>query len=439
MSRSHLFVLPAAVLVVLAAPGPIRDNSFLWHIRAGELQLEAGEVIRTDPFSFSRFGEAWRTQSWLAELGYGWLERATGGVGWTPVMVAILGLMMAGFVGLAIYSRTRRVVPMAIGLTLLALGFLFFSVPRPVLVSFVLLAVLMVVLGNGAALDWTLVPLLWVWASLHGSWVIAIAVIGLEVVRRMSLRLAVSGAVGLVATLLTPHGIEGWRFALELSTNREALAYLSEWQPPDFAQPVLWPFLAVVAGLLVAAVRGKFVLRDLVLVIPVLVLGLMQERTVFVALVVLLPYAAMVFDERADRTEVGRPALNWLIAGLVIAGTLAVFIAEPTRLSSRFPVALVDRIETEHVFAGVRVGGYLIYAEGPQRLVYVDDRAELYGASGFEEFTEATDGVGYEDVFAAWGITEAIVENDWPLRLDLERDGWRSVADEGEYVLMRAP
>ena len=50
-------------------------------LRAGELQLEIGRVLTTDPFSFTAGGEAWRTQSWLAELGYAWLEDVTGVVG----------------------------------------------------------------------------------------------------------------------------------------------------------------------------------------------------------------------------------------------------------------------------------------------------------------------------------------------------------------------
>ena len=80
--------------MVIGASRPIRDNSFLWHIRAGDLQLTSGEVLTTDPFSFTMAGEPWRTQSWLADLLYGSLEQASGGLGWVPWL--LIDLRRAG-------------------------------------------------------------------------------------------------------------------------------------------------------------------------------------------------------------------------------------------------------------------------------------------------------------------------------------------------------
>ena len=71
---AHLVLLVPFVALVIDAWAPIRDNSFLWHIRAGELQANAGEVLVADPFSFTMLGERWLTQSWLAELLYSWGE-----------------------------------------------------------------------------------------------------------------------------------------------------------------------------------------------------------------------------------------------------------------------------------------------------------------------------------------------------------------------------
>jgi hypothetical protein len=434
-------VLPAAVLVGASALRPIGDNSFLWHVRAGALQLEAGEVLRTDPFSFTNAGEAWRTQSWLAELAYGALERATGGLAWVGPMIALIGLITLAFAGLAVYARVRSIRPVTVSVSVLALGFLYFSVPRPVLVSFALLAVLMVVLAQSERLAWALVPLLWLWALLHATWVIALAVVALEIVRRRSKKLFLAGAMAGVVTLLTPHGIEMWRFALDLSRDREALAYLSEWQPPDFTSAVLWPFLVMLIGLLVAAVKGKLSSWDLPVVIPILLLGLLQERTVFVALLLLLPYAAEAIPQstRAADSDREAPVMNWLIAGTVAVGLFGVFFSAEVEFSKKFPAELADRLEADAVFHGVGVGGYLIYANGPDRPVYVDDRAELYGEPGFKEFTNAVRGVGYREVFERWGITEALAEKDWPLVVDLVEDGWLEVATEHDFVLLRAP
>ena len=55
-SIAQLALLVPWVALVIDAFAPIRDNSFLWHIRAGELQVEAGEVLTSDPFSFTMQG-----------------------------------------------------------------------------------------------------------------------------------------------------------------------------------------------------------------------------------------------------------------------------------------------------------------------------------------------------------------------------------------------
>ena len=84
LTPGHLVLLVPWIGLVVGAASPIRDNSFLWHVRAGTLQLDLGHVLRTDPFSFTMQGAPWRTQSWLLELGYGLLERWTNGLGWVP-------------------------------------------------------------------------------------------------------------------------------------------------------------------------------------------------------------------------------------------------------------------------------------------------------------------------------------------------------------------
>ncbi len=64
----HLFMMLPWLGIVIAARRPIRDNSFLWHLSAGARQLDAGQVLTVDPFSYTFGGADWRTQSWLADL-----------------------------------------------------------------------------------------------------------------------------------------------------------------------------------------------------------------------------------------------------------------------------------------------------------------------------------------------------------------------------------
>src|SRR4051794_25864244 len=76
--ETFLFV---GVWLLLMALGPDRlfgDPGSLWHVVVGERILSDGELIRADPFSFTRAGEPWLAQWWLFECALALLHRAAG-------------------------------------------------------------------------------------------------------------------------------------------------------------------------------------------------------------------------------------------------------------------------------------------------------------------------------------------------------------------------
>ena len=165
----HLYVLVPIAVVAWRAVTPLGANSFLWHVRAGTLQLEAGQVLRSDPFSFITLGESWRTQSWLAEIGYGWAEQTTGSLQWVPTMMFLVMGATLAFVGIAVYRTVLDPAKTALGVVAVAWVGMLFVVPRPAIFSFLFLAVFVVVLGHPDRLGWTLVPLSWLWAAVPAS------------------------------------------------------------------------------------------------------------------------------------------------------------------------------------------------------------------------------------------------------------------------------
>ena len=182
-SVAALILLIPWVALVIDAWTPIRDNSFLWHIRAGELQSTVGTVLQQDPFSFTRLGADWLTQSWLAELGYAWGESTFGGLGFVPWM--LLAMTTVTFVGIALvsYRRSQSLMTTAIVSLLTVVLMISFLVPRPVLFSFALFAGV-VVSWEASKGRWALPFLFWIWASVHGSFVIGLAYLGLSLIAR---------------------------------------------------------------------------------------------------------------------------------------------------------------------------------------------------------------------------------------------------------------
>jgi hypothetical protein len=436
----HLWLLLPFLGLAFRAVTPIRDNSFLWHIRAGELQLDIGEVLQTDPFSFTELGSSWRTQSWLIELLYGWLFSLTGGVQWVPAMIFIILGTAFGFLGLAVYRWTRDPLSTAIALLVMTWVAFFFAVPRPVLASFLLIAATVVVLQNADRVGWALIPILWLWAAVHGSWVLGGGLIVLEAVRRRSWRLVEIGAVGGVATLFTAHGIGTWEIFVSFLRNRDALSYLSEWARPDFTDPLLAPALLVVVGIVFGAVTGRLERSHLVVIVPFAVFGALQLRSVFPALLVLLPYAAAVRSPRSPvgiRAAQGSTLINKGIAAALVA-LVVIALARPVLIDDHKlpPVAAVDMLDDRPVLHGPAAGGYLIYAQWPERLVFVDDRAELFGADGFEAVVQALEARDYQALLLRHDIGQALLEAEWPLVAALQADGWETRYEDENWVVL---
>jgi hypothetical protein len=434
-------MLPPFAALAWAASLPLDDNSFLWHVRAGTVQLDAGEVLRHDPFSFTALGAPWRTQSWLADLGYGWLEKVTGGIGWVPLMTFLAAAVMLGFAAVAIYTRTRSATTTGVAVLVVAWQAAPFLNPRPVLFSYLLLAALVAVVVRRDPPLWVVPLLVWCWAALHGSFVVGIGLVGLDAIRRRSRREVTATALAVVAASFTAHGLAVWETLWRFFQSRGALGLISEWAPPDFSNPFLVPFVLAVVGILVAATSAEVTRRDLIVIVPFIGFGLLVERNVFPALLVLAPWAASALPWRAPaRERRGESTVLNLAVVVALVAFAVVGLARPQHLSEeRFPVGgALDALEEGPLFHDAAVGGYLIYAVWPERLVFIDDRAELYGEDGFRRFTDLRVGIDAVATLADLGIEQALVTPDLPLLEVLENDGWVERFRDDDFVVVAA-
>jgi hypothetical protein len=439
LSVRHLFVVVPVLGVVVSAGRAITDNSFLWHVRAGTVQLDAGEVLRTDPFSFTAGGEGWRTQSWIADLGYGLLERWTGDLSWVWPLIALTMVVTVTLVAVAVYRETRD--PIATGLVLLFVVWLLLRtlVPRPVIFSHLLLAALIAALSH-SRLRWTIPLLVWVWAGVHGSFVIGIGLLVVEALRTGRRDLWRTAGLSVAAASLTAHGLALWAVLGKFVSSRGALELISEWAPPDLADTTVAPYALILVALLVAAAKQRISVRDLIVVAPFALFGLTSYRAVIPATLVLAPWAARAIKlpQRASRRE------SWILNGALAAGLigLAVWVgavrAESSPDPGHFPVAALAAADQGKLFHDDSTGGYIIYAAWPDRLVYIDDRAELHGTDRSREFVATRAGVtGWSEAFARFDIHQALLEADATgLQEVLTASGWAERYRDDAFVLL---
>ncbi len=435
LSIAHLALLVPWVAVVIDAFQPIVDNSFLWHIRAGSVQMVQGSVLTSDPFSFTLGGEPWLTQSWLVELLYAWAESFSG-LGFVPYLLLVVATLTFVGIGLIAYHHSHSVPATAFVLILSVLALISFLVPRPVLFSY-LLMVLVILAWDRPTARWTIPFLFWIWASVHASFLIGLGYIGLTLLTRREWRLLPQAVVAGLATLITAHGLGVVNFLLEFGANSEALRYLTEWRRPELLEPVFLPFAGAVVFIVIGAFRERIFPRHLWLLVPFLVLGLSSLRAVPPAFLALVPLVGLSLSGLSIGSSSGlRPRLAVIFALVVLA--LPFGLISDGRLSEeRFPLEAIDHLGDVPTFHDDRVGGYLIWAEGPERKVYIDDRAELYGERMGEFVAVRRGETPWEPIFDRDGIEQTLLGNEEYLVEELMAAGWAAVHMDEHFTILQ--
>jgi hypothetical protein len=351
--------------------------------------------------------------------------------------VVVGTLVLVGAIALRCYRAVGSPLAGAIATTWLMWLTIGYFTPRPVLFSLALLAVFLVA-ADDSRLRWTLPLLMWVWAAIHGGFIVGLGYLVLDGIRRRDRTRAVDVAVATGFTLLTAHGLGTWQIVLEFLRNTEALDLIAEWLTPNLISLEHFPFLLGLLALLVAAMRGRLVARDLWVVAPFLVFAFTANRSVPLAALVLAPW--FVGGLARIRLGEGRvPRAQAMINAVLLVAVVAIPWLVPLEGGldqELFAVNAIRHLDPGPAFHDDAVGGYLIYAEWPERLVYIDDRAELY-QQDFIDFVRARGGEGvWEDVFERFGLTQALLKVEDPLVQILEAEGWSRRFEDDRFVVL---
>ncbi|MDD3838605.1 MAG: hypothetical protein PHG43_12285 [Phenylobacterium sp.] len=395
--------LPAAtwtaVLVVYAvllfAPQVLNDGDTYWHLAAGEWMLAHRQVLHADPFSYTFAGKPWTTHEWFSEILMALAFRA-GGWGGVMALTASAAALAAGL--MAGYLRPRLgLIPLALslalGLACLAPGLL----ARPHVLAFPVLVAWAVGLLKARDADRAphpgLLALMVLWANLHGSFVLGLALIGpfaLEALIAARARpwpvirgWGLFGLGALAAAAVTPHGPAGLLFPFQLMGMTSAPT-IDEWRPLDFStfQPLE---AGLIALLLVGFSRGlKIPPLRLLLLVGLLHMSLQHNRH---AMVLGLLAPLLLADPLSRVTKPPEPAAPpanpaaAVVLALMIGLTVGRMAAQPVRSDAlttpatalaAVPADLARRpVLNEYGF-----GGYLIF-QGVRP--FIDGRADMYG------------------------------------------------------------
>lgn len=435
--------------LVRSAGAGISDPDTPWHILAGDHLRRTWHFVGPDPLSPFTTGR-WVLNQWLPELVMSLVNQWGGlrAVAW----LSIVGILS---VCTAVYAACRRQAgPLgaAVACALAMVGAAPSLSPRPQLVGFVLLAVTVdawLATAGDLRPRWWLVPLSWVWASSHGTWVVGVTVAGVVIAglkadRRVSWRgagrLAAIPVLSVLASLCTPVGPALWT---SFGAVQAVSPYIQEWRRPSLTDgATVAVLLSVLVVALVWALRRELSWARAGLLVLGLVWALTYTRTVAVGAIIVAPLAAGAIDLAVGRLRRDAGKERWVVAAAFVAGTgLAAALAAhaPQGLvgvPSRMTSALRSLPAGSVVWNDDALGGWLMWTE-PQLRHTADTRAELYGADGARRYLRVISaGKGWESDFDSLHPSATVVRTGAPLVKALEGRGWTVRARGAGYVLV---
>jgi hypothetical protein len=400
------------------------------------VQIDAGEVLTSDPFTFTALGVGWRTQSWLIELLYGWGDRLLGLDLVTPLVVLGSSVLVVA-IALQVFRTVPKPLPAAVGLVWIMWLTIGYFTPRPVLFSLAALATFLLVAGE-SRLRWTLPLVFWLWAGIHGGFVVGLGYLALDGLRRRDRMRQVDFATASFATLLTAHGWGTWEVVLDFLGNSAALDLIVEWLTPNFISIEFFPFVLGIVAIVIGSIQSKIVAADLWVIVPFLLFAFTANRSVPISGLVLAPFIVRVLRgwRLGGDSATGRQTV---LNSIVLATLIAVPWLVPLKGGldqSLFAVRALEAAAPGRLFHDDAVGGYLIYAQWPARQAFIDDRAELFG-DHFSDFVNARAGhADWTQIFDRYGLTQALLKIEDPLAQLLAAEGWTEVYRDKKFVLL---
>jgi hypothetical protein len=457
-----------AVYALLVASGNrlLLDPDTFWHITVGQWMLDHHAVPHTDIYSFTMRGHPWISMQWVYEVLtakayalFGW----SGPVVLTAASSALTFALLAKFLSRHL-SQSATIVFVAAALALTAQHLL----ARP----HVLALPVMVAWAGGlidaadrrAAPSFWLLPLLALWANLHGGFIFGLVLVGpvaLDAVvsadaasrKSLALRWAAFGVGALVAACCTPYGWNSMLASKNILEMGSALPLITEWRPIDFGRLSTFE-ICLLMGIGLALLRGiRLPPTRILLLLGLLHMALSQGRAteilaLLAPMVLAAPLARQIGGAEASSSGATTPSRSLLFAGIAIvlaAGTVAYASHarfEPdTRQSPVAAVAALKKMNFTRVFNDYDFGGYLIYSGVA---TFIDGRTDIYGEKFFVDHNAASGLMEPENLFRLleeYKIEATLMRTQSAATKLLDHmDGWQKVySDDIATIHVRKP
>jgi len=480
LSTQRLMTLVLFLCVFVMATQPITDPDFWWHLRTGQYIWETGSIPRHDVFSHTLPHQPWITHEWLTEVIL-YAIYAVSGQG--ALILVFAGIITAAFALLYLQCPGRPYLASFVVVWGAITSAVTWGV-RPQMISLLLSAIFLYILHlyrqGKTQYVWLLPPLMVLWANMHGSFFLglvfpAVYVVGAAIdnlvdrVEEARLgwqdvrRLATVTVITAAAPVLNPNGVQLLIYPFGTLGSPAMQRYIMEWFSPDFHLAQFQPFALFILVLLAGLALSRRPPRptEFLFMIGFGYASLLSARHIPFFVLTTTPLLAHQLLHIWRRTEwskrYGAPrrrvgavstVVNWALLGVLLLGGAAkasyTLAGNAAAQRDAFPVAAADFLDQSQIAGKMynlyHWGGYLLWRMYPERQVFIDGRADVYGEKLIDEYLQVYQlRETWQDPLNRYNVTVAFIDNGSPLSTMLsERSDWRRVyADDQASIFAR--
>lgn len=469
-----------AIMLVTGGYNMLLDNDPLWHVAAGDLIRQAGEIPIYDPWSFTAGDYRWLNVSWLWDVSFSYIVEH---YGWASA-AAVNALTIAALLSL-IYTHClmRSGNGMASFITLLLLFIILLLHLRPLHITHLMVALWMLILGLAIRKEcnagWLLLlPVsMLLWVNSHGGFVLGFVLLGAFTLQSLWQKnfkqaqwMILTSVLSALAILCNPNGpliIETVMRALFSVANN----HITEWLPVTFNHSFM--------------IYGEFVILFVALVIgrtthatpaekwlayAFLIYGLTTSRAVTIFTIIAAPMLAyrlayyfkesqkptaraLAIREKASRMIHSR---NGLLASAMLAISTLCVLPSPAFLQ-HFPqqtswpklteeIAYIKQYHPDgHFITDFHLGGYIIYETRGGIPTFIDARAgTAFPVEVMQDYFDFYEGkTGWDAMLDRYQLDGAIVANMSAQALHdrlTHRRGWKKAfVGDTATIYVRTP
>jgi len=398
-SGIYIFLISVVCLYYLLNAPLLLDHYDLgWHLAAGDLIRDRGNIPFTDPWSFTHGDKQWYNLSWLWDVIASVVFQYTKFSGLTLFVVAC-GAVIVGYLTSLCLNSGASAFAVCISVLSACLLYPSFATPPNIYLAASpnMVTMLFSVIFYGECLKrtrWFLLPLIMVlWANLHGGFLLGFLIVGIFCVTALLRRnwanfkiYSFAGAGCFIATLINPLG---WHIydGVAATLGHFVQAYIEEWSSyfQNIAIPGSLPgilYIFVFVALELRYRRGPCPIESRLLSWLFLLLGTYQFRYMsFFFLFSTVPVALhldQLLPKSPDDCKVQR---SLLAAGIIGACALPLIFVQmepalglPPMLSEQDARYLQTHFPHARLLNHWNVGGLLIFRTRGAVPVFVDGR-----------------------------------------------------------------